>query len=133
MSIIIENIGQLASFIGSLTVVGSALMWIYEKFIGKPRERKRQKMETERQVKMTELISETNEPLIEAISDLKDFSLWSEQDRKSLHKVADANTIQLGKHESRLDDHNERIIILETRTGNRYTADLRKDKGGKNK
>ena len=52
MEVIVTNIGTLASLIGSLTVVGSALIWIYNKFIGEPRERKREREAKKRQEEM---------------------------------------------------------------------------------
>ena len=58
MSVIIEHVGSLASFIGSLTVVGGSLMWMYNKFISAPREKRRQGEADKRQRDMIELITE---------------------------------------------------------------------------
>ena len=43
MSDLVANVGILASLIGSLTVVGGALLWVYTRFIGAPREKRRAK------------------------------------------------------------------------------------------
>ena len=132
MEVIVTNIGTLASLIGSLTVVGSALIWIYNKFIGEPRERKREREAKKRQEEMILLITEKNEPLNQSIQGLLDFSASSEEDRKLLHRVTDEHTLRIGEHgeqlknhERRLDDHGDRILILETKNG--ITKVTRKD------
>lgn len=117
MEIIFNNVENLAAFIGSLTVIGGALMWLYNRLIVKPREKRKAKHENERQVAIMELISSRNEPLLTAINDLNELTQQGLIDRENLHKIADVNTNQLGNHEERLDNHNERIIILETKNG----------------
>ena len=114
---IIAHVGSLASFIGSLTVVGGALMWIYNKFISAPREKRRQKEAEERQQRMIELITEKNEPLNHSIEHLNELLSESQVDRKQLNRIADNNTKMLKSHEERLDSHNERLIVLETKNG----------------
>src|SRR5699024_4189378 len=110
--------------IGSLTVVGSALIWIYNMFIGVPRERKREQEAKKRQEEMIMLITERNKPLNESIQGLLDFSEASSKDRELLHRVADQQTLKIGEHgeklknhERSLDDHNGRLIALETKNG----------------
>lgn len=117
MSIVAENISALASFIGSLTVVGSALLWIYNKFIGEPRERKREKEEAKRQEKMLDLITERNKPLNESIRSLNQLLKESQNDRKVLHEIADTHDDKINENAECIDDHNERIIVLETKNG----------------
>ena len=124
MEVIVTNIGTLASLIGSLTVVGSALIWIYNKFIGEPRERKREQDAKKRQEEMILLITEKNEPLNQSIQGLLDFSASSEEDRKLLHRVTDEHTLRIGEHdeellshEKQLNEHNGRLIALETKNG----------------
>jgi hypothetical protein len=124
MSDIVTNIGELASFIGSLTVVGGALIWIYNKFIGEPRERKREQEAKKRQEEMILLITEKNEPLNQSIQGLLDFSADSEADRELLHRISDENTLRIGEHDEelqshtkQLNEHNGRLIALETRNG----------------
>lgn len=124
MEVIVTNIGTLASLIGSLTVVGSALIWIYNKFIGEPRERKREKEAKKRQEEMILLITEKNEPLNQSIQSLVDFSRSSEEDRELLHRISDENTLRIGehdeqiqKHANQLNEHNGRLIALETKNG----------------
>ena len=117
MEEILTNVGTLASFIGSLTVVGSALIWIYNKFIGGPRERKREIEASERQEQMLSMIMKENEPLSHSIDKLTAWVDESVRDREILHKISDENTLHIGKHDERLDKHNDRILVLETKNG----------------
>lgn len=114
---IVTRIGELSSFIGSLTVVGGALMWIYNKFIAEKREKKRQEEADKRQNTMIELITEKNEPLNQAIENLNLLLAESQADRKQLNEIAKTNTKMLNNHERRLDNHNDRLIVLETKNG----------------
>ena len=117
MSIIIGNIGELASFIGSLTIVGSALIWIYNKFIGKPREQRREQKQKEIQEKMVLLITKEQSPLVNSIENLNYLLEESQKDRKKLNTVAEKNTKMLLEHDETIDEHNNRLIILETKNG----------------
>ena len=124
MEVIVTNIGTLASLIGSLTVVGSALIWIYNKFIGEPREHKRREEAKKRQEEFVLLITEKNEPLNESIQSLIEFSTNSERDRELLHRVTDEHTLRIGEHDEellshdkRLNEHDGRLVALETKNG----------------
>ena len=114
---IIEHVGRLASLIGSLTVVGGALMWIYNKFIASPREKRRQRESEERQNRMINLIMEKNKPLNDSIPSLNELLAESQSYMKQLNQIAVANTDMLIDHEERIDNHNERLIVLETKNG----------------
>ena len=46
----------------------------------------------------------------------------SQRDRVNLHKIADVNVKSIGKHEDRLDLHNDRLIVLEVKNGVRTVA-----------
>ena len=117
MSDIIEHVGSLASFIGSLTVVGGALMWIYNKFISAPREKRRQMESDKRQRDMIELITEKNKPLNDSIQGLNELLAESQSDRQQLNQIAKVNTEMIENHEERIDDHNVRLTVLETENG----------------
>ena len=117
MSDIIEHVGSLASFIGSLTVVGGALMWMYNKFISAPREKRRQGEADKRQRDMIELITEKNKPLNESIQGLNELLAESQSDRQQLNQIAKVNTEMIENHEERIDDHNVRLTVLETENG----------------
>ena len=114
---IIEQVGSVASFIGSMTVVGGALMWVYNKFISAPREKKRQREAERRQIDMIKLITERNEPLNEAIQSMTEMISESKLDRQQLNRIAKVNTKTIEVHEGRLDSHNDRLIVLETKNG----------------
>jgi hypothetical protein len=114
---IIAHVGSLASFIGSLTVVGGALMWIYNKFISAPREKRRQREADKRQRDRIELITEKNKPLNESIQGLNELLAESQSDREKLNQIAKVNTDMIKNHEDRIDNHNERLIVLETKNG----------------
>lgn len=114
---IITHVGSLASFIGSLTVVGGALMWIYNKFISAPREKRRKREDDQRQRDMIDLITEKNEPLNEAIQSMTKMMSESKLDRQQLNRIAEVNTKMIEVHEGRLDNHNDRLIVLETKNG----------------
>ena len=117
MEVVVTNIGTIASLIGSLTVVGGALMWIYNKFISAPREKRRRKEAEKRQRDMINLITEKNKPLNESIHKLNELIAESQTDRKQLNHIAENNTKILENHEERLDNHNDRLIVLEVKNG----------------
>ena len=114
---IIQHVGSLASFIGSLTVVGGALMWVYNKFISAPREKRRQRESDKRQRDMIELITEKNKPLNDSIQGLNELLAESQSDRQQLNQIAKVNTVMIENHEERIDDHNVRLTVLETENG----------------
>jgi len=117
MTTLVNEMGDLASFIGSLTVVGSALLWIYNKFIGKPREKRREEEEDKKHKYTMKMIRKENEPLNESIQQLNEWLAESQADRKQLNKVTDEHTNTIDHHEKRLDNHNNRLIVLETKNG----------------
>ena len=117
MQEITAHVGSLASLIGSLTVVGGALMWIYNKFISAPREKRRKNEADKRQRDMIDLITDKNKPLNDAIQSLNELLSESQLDRKKLNHIAETNTEIIEKHEERLDNHNERLIVLEVKNG----------------
>jgi len=117
MTTLVNEIGNLASFIGSLTVVGSTLLWIYNKFIGKPREKRREEEEEKKHKYTMKMIRKENEPLNESIQQLNEWLAESQADRKQLNKVTDEHTNTIDHHEKQLDNHNNRLIVLETKNG----------------
>ena len=117
MNVMVEMVGNMASFVGSLTVVGGALLWIYNSTIAKPREKRRKEQEDKRQGKMIALITQKNEPLNQSIQELNRLLGESQKDRAKLNDIAKTNTKMLGEHDERLDNHNDRLIVLETKNG----------------
>lgn len=128
------TLGTMASIIGSATVVGGALLWLYNLFIGRPRERKREEENDKRHKDMLGLINKENKPLSQAIDNLNKLLEDSRKDRENLNRVAGVNTLLLAdhddkfkKHDERLDNHHERIVILETRDGSFYRKEKRNE------
>lgn len=117
MNILAEHLGFIASLIGSLTVVGSALIWVYNKFISNPREKKRLREEEKRQDMLLELITRENKPMDKAIQQLTKLLEDSKQDRMKLNDLASRNTKMLLEHDDTLTEHNNRLIVLETKNG----------------
>ena len=128
MNVIAEHLGFIASLIGSLTVVGSALIWVYNKFISHPREKKRLREENKRQDMLLELITRENRPMNTAIQQLTKLLDDSKQDRLKLNDLAGRNTKMLLEHDDTLTEHNNRLIILETKNG---LSEYRYKKGDK--
>ena len=117
MNVLAEHLGFIASLIGSLTVVGSALIWIYNKFISHPREKKRLREEDKRQDMLLELITRENRPMNTAIKQLTKLLDESSQDRMKLNDLTSRNTKMLLEHDDTLEEHNNRLIVLETKNG----------------
>ena len=128
MNVLAEHLGFIASLIGSLTVVGSALIWIYNKFISHPREKKRLREEEKRQDMLLELITRENRPMNTAIQQLTKLLDDSKQDRLKLNDLAGRNTKMLLEHDDTLEEHNNRLIVLETKNG---LSEYRYKKGDK--
>ena len=117
MNVLAEHLGFIASLIGSLTVVGSALIWIYNKFISHPREKKRLREEEKRQDMLLELITRENRPMNTAIQQLTKLLDESKMDRIKLNDLSSRNTKMLIEHDDTLTEHNNRLIVLETKNG----------------
>ena len=82
---------------------------------------------------MIELITEKNKPLNESIKALNDLLAESQLDRKKLNHIAETNTAMLKDHEERIDNHNERLIVLEVKNGvQKITYREEYDKGDSN-
>ena len=128
MNVLAEHLGFIASLIGSLTVVGSALIWVYNKFISHPREQKRLREEEKRQDMLLELITRENRPMNTAIEQLTKLLDESTQDRMKLNDLASRNTKMLLEHDDTLTEHNNRLIVLETKNG---VSEYRYKKGDK--
>ena len=117
MNVLAEHLGFIASLIGSLTVVGSALIWVYNKFISHPREQKRLREEEKRQDMLLELITRENRPMNTAIEQLTKLLDESRQGRIKLNDLTGRNTKLLHEHDDTLEEHNNRLIVLETKNG----------------
>src|SRR5699024_8717534 len=104
MNVLAEHLGFIASLIGSLTVVGSALIWIYNKVISHPRENRRLREEEKRQDMLLELITRENRPMNTAIEQLTKLLDESRQDRMKLNDLTGRNTKLLHEHDDRSEE-----------------------------
>ena len=111
-----DNVATLASVIGSLTVVGSALIWVYNQMIAKPIEKKRLEAEKKRNEMMVKVILKENKPLNESIKQLTEWLSESKSDREAIHVNLDQHEKMINEHEKRIDEHSKRLTVLETKT-----------------
>ena len=116
MHFFIDNVATLASVVGSLTVVGSALIWVYNQMIAKPIEKKRSEAEKKRNEMMVKVILKENKPLNESIKQLTEWLSESRNDRIAIHVNLDQHEKMINEHEKRIDDHSKRLTVLETKT-----------------
>lgn len=120
MEIATTHLGGIASLIGSLTVVGSALIWLYNMLISKPRERIRQRKEEQRHQRMVKEINNFTKPLSYSIDNLNDLLQESQLDRKNINAKINNNSDTLKEHDKILHNHDDRLIVLETQSGIKY-------------
>ena len=116
LNFFIDNVATLASVVGSLTVVGSALIWVYNQMIAKPIEKKRLEAEKKRNEMMVKVILKENKPLNESIKQLTEWLSESRNDRIAIHENLDQHEKMINEHEKRIDDHSKRLTVLETKT-----------------
>ena len=120
MEIATTHLGGIASLIGSLTVVGSALIWLYNMLISKPRERIRQRKEEQRHQRMVKEINNFTKPLSYSIDNLNELLQESQLDRKNINAKINHNSDTLQEHNKILNNHDDRLIVLETQSGIKY-------------
>lgn len=119
-----EFLTILAGLFTSLTVI----FGFFFKFILDPWEKKkvkaadeareaRMRQDREYHERMIEIAQQQNEPLIRALDEINKAVSVSEHDRKRLTDIAEKNVKTLEVHETRLDDHGKRILVLETTSG----------------
>ena len=106
-------VALIAGLVGSITVVGSALIWVYKHLIARPKER-RDAIRTERE---NEKFRKAMQPTVDAVEQISRGLAYQEERDEKLQQIADSNVKLLEKHENRLDLHEQRIIVLETRNG----------------
>lgn len=110
-------LGQIATMITSLTVVGGGLMWVYNKLISQPREKKRKQEADERERKREEHERKQQEILADALKPINEFIQESKSDRVALNKTAHENTELLKQHEREIGNLDDRLIVVETKHG----------------
>ena len=119
-----EWLAVVAGAITSITIIGTFLVKVVDKIIIKPMDKRkverakvaeldRQKFEE----KLLERVEVNQQPLKESIDRLNRLLDESQRDRMALHKITNVNVQAIGEHEERLDEHNDRLIILEVKNG----------------
>ncbi|PIA83656.1 hypothetical protein [Streptococcus parauberis] len=104
MDIFFDNLADLASAITSLTILGGALIFIYKKFVVEPDNRMAKKIQDENNVVLTETVT----PLTEQIKLLNINLDLANQRSDDIKK-------EVVSHDTRLDNHETRITVLESR------------------
>ena len=124
-----EWLAIVAGTITSITIIGAFLVKVVDKIIIKPMDKRKadraKEVELDRQQfeeKLLESVESNQKPLSESIDKLNELLAESQRDRVNLHKIADVNVKAIGKHEERLDLHNDRLIVLELKNGVRTVA-----------
>lgn len=97
-----EYITQIGSIITTVTVIGSALIWVYKKLVSDPDKRMAEKIQREN----SESLKTTVEPLTKSIELLNRNLAESEKDRIQLNK-------KMGEHGTILNNYETRITVLE--------------------
>lgn len=77
---------------------------------------------------MLELISESNNPLVDSINNLNNLLSESQRDRAKLNDIAVAHRGKLSKHKTILEHHDDRILTLEVINGIKSVSITGKDK-----
>lgn len=124
-----EWLAIVAGAITSITIIGAFLVKVVDKIIIKPMDKRKadraKEVELDRQnfeEKLLQSMEANQKPLSESIDRLNELLAESQRDRVNLHKIAEVNVKAIGKHEERLDSHNDRLIVLEVKNGVRTVA-----------
>ena len=124
-----EWLAVVAGAITSITVIGTFLVKIVDAIIIKPMDKRKadraKEVELDRQKfeeNLLERVEVNQQPLADSIKRLNKLLDESQRDRTTLHKIADVNVKAIGEHEDRLDNHNERLIVLEVKNDVRTVA-----------
>lgn len=109
----IENIGQWITMIATVLGGITAIFTFWNQFVYKPIQERKE-----------ELAEKRNHELIEAYRKFSQPSnkLLTEANNRvsKLEEIAEMNSQLLSRHEQTLDNHNERLIVLETKNGLQY-------------
>lgn len=124
MANVINYLTIIAGIVGSLTVI----FGFFYKYILQPWEKKkareadlvqreRLQQEKEYQERMVEITKTQMDPIIKILDEFKESIFDSKTDRQKLNEVTKQNQESIRVHEERLDDHGDRILVLETKSG----------------
>jgi|SRR5699024_3219815 len=119
-----EWLAVVAGTITSVTIIGTFLVKVVDKIIIKPMDKRKVErakvVEADRQKfeqTLLKHVEANQQPLTDSIDKLNELLEESQRDRMALHKIADVNVQAISEHEERLDNHNDRLIVLEVKNG----------------
>lgn len=101
---ILIQIKELAGAVSALALIGGAMIWIYKKLVIEPDSRLAERL----QVENNKLLTDTVNPLTDAIKDLNYNLNTATKERAEMRKDIEV-------HEGRLDAHDIRLTVLETK------------------
>lgn len=95
---------ELGTAISAITAIGAALIFVYKKLVIEPDNRMAEQLQAEN----NKLLTETVNPLTDAIKDLNYNLNTATKERAEMRKDIEV-------HEGRLDAHDIRLTVLETK------------------
>ena len=134
---ILEYLTLVAGIVSPLMLI---LGFGYQYFI-KPWEKRKAKeaekaqqerlaQDKEYQDKMLEIARRQIEPIHAVLEEIKEITVDSEYDRKHLNEVTKQNSKRIEKAEGKLDNHAERLIVLEAKSCSGEQEVIYKEKYG---
>jgi len=117
VDVFFSNVQSLAAFVGALTTIGGFLIIIYKYVIQKPYEKRKQREDNERNRILQKELQRNNAPFLETLNQINESLEERERHDGKLDEISEQNKQILQNHENRLDNHNERLIILEVKNG----------------
>ncbi|KPJ21703.1 hypothetical protein ACVRW4_06015 [Streptococcus phocae subsp. phocae] len=101
---ILTQLKELAGAVSALALIGGAMIWIHKKLVIEPDGRLAERLQAEN----NKLLTDTVNPLTEAIKDLNYNLNTATKERAEMRRNID-------EHEVRLDAHDIRLTVLETK------------------
>ena len=123
-----QDLSEIAANAGYILTISALVSLFIRNLFVKPYEKRRkkeqealEKRQNEFQVKIFETFAEELKPFQDSVDALNEvltnFQRESKSDRDNLNKIAEVNTRAIGKLDGKVDQHNERLIVLEVKTG----------------
>lgn len=128
----IEYLESIAGVAGQITIIGTLLITVYKYLIARPAEKRKERKDKENAEALEKAITRHNEPMAHAINRLVASMDEREVHADKLDDIAESNAKILKSHESRLDSHHERLIILEVKNGIHRKVKYIEGHGGEN-
>lgn len=127
---VVDNINSLAVLIGSLIAIGSALMFVLNKTILEPRERRENQRRSEESERMRKTVKDGTWPIARMVEEIQQSNKLFIEQLNKLKDIEEQNMKIIEEHERRLINHDRRIIVLETRQDIILSNDEREESDG---